>query len=84
MSARRCFDCGATGLEATFAGRRKPASRRDRCDDCKSFPLAVSAERVAARRAEIAALRAAGRYRPAKPFHTAPLFAWAASIGEGI
>ena len=84
MSARRCFDCGGSCLEGATFTRRKSKLQRIRCDDCKSFPLAVSAERVAARRAEIAALRAAGRYRPAKPFHTAPLFAWAASIGEGI
>ena len=83
MTGRRCFDCGAVGADgATFPGPRKPARRRDRCDECLSYPLAVAAERIAARRAEIAALRAAGGYRAQKSIRTAPLFAWAASMGE--
>jgi hypothetical protein len=72
---RRCRDCGATDLEAMFPGARKPRGRIDRCTDCIADPAAVSAQRVAARRLEIARLRASGRYRVPKPFHTAPLFA---------
>ena len=75
MSGRRCFDCGATSQDASFTGIRKPYRRRDQCEDCARDPHAAGQHRVAARLAEIAALRAAGRYFPSKPFHTAPLFA---------
>ncbi len=75
MSQRHCFECAATSRDASFVGTRKPYRQRDRCDDCLQAPLEASQRRVAARLAEIAALRAAGRYVTPKPFHTAPLFA---------
>jgi hypothetical protein len=71
---RRCHECGATTLETTFPGTRKPTRQPDRCTDCAADPLAVSELRVAARRAEIERLRAAGRYRAPRPFATMPLF----------
>jgi hypothetical protein len=72
---RRCFDCGAVDGEASFPGARKPSKRRDQCTECATFPLEVFEARVAARRAEIAALRAAGSYRAQKPITSTPLFA---------
>jgi hypothetical protein len=72
---RRCHDCGSTSRETSFPGARKPRGRIDRCTDCIADPAAASAQRVAARRLEIAKLPASGRYRVPKPFHTAPLFA---------
>jgi hypothetical protein len=76
VTPRVCHDCGGRPADgATFAGTRKPYGRADRCADCTADTLAAMTDRVAARRAEIAKLRAAGRFRAAKPFHTAPLFA---------
>jgi hypothetical protein len=72
MSARRCFDCGANTDQAVFGRRLKPAGKRDRCLDCTANPDAGFRLRVSARLEEIAALRAAGAYRPQR---TAPLFA---------
>jgi hypothetical protein len=34
MSRRRCFDCGTTGDEAAFPGKRKPTRQPDLCTDC--------------------------------------------------
>jgi hypothetical protein len=70
---RRCFDCGASSLEATFPGRAKPRRKRDRCEACAADPLG---EAMAERRAEIARMRLAGKYRAPKPIHSTPLFAW--------
>jgi hypothetical protein len=76
VSRRCCFDCGATPAEAAFPGTRKPQKRPDRCTACAADPGgAGSIARVVARRKQIAALRAAGRYRAQKPIHTTPLFA---------
>jgi hypothetical protein len=84
VSRRCCFDCGATDAEATFPGSRKPRGRTDRCIVCAADPGAAgSFARVTARREEIAALRAAGRFRAAKPSHTMPLFAGLRPGGEG-
>lgn len=81
MSARRCFDCGANAQEAAFPGLRKPRGDYDRCCDCLNHPLGDSVKRIAARRAEIARLRAGERYWPPKPFHTLPLFAGLRAAG---
>jgi len=84
MAIRTCHDCGSTNRETPFAGTHKPYKRRDRCVECAADPLAEANARVAVRRAEIAVLRAAGRYRVPKPFHTAPLFAGLRVAATGV
>ena len=71
---RSCHDCGAFASETPFPGPRKPSKRPDRCCDCTAAPLEAEAERVTTRLKQIAAMKAAGKFRPSKPFHTAPLF----------
>jgi hypothetical protein len=73
---RSCYECGATSAdEASFP--RPPKLRRKLivCSDCARDPLSAQGARIRAHRERIAALRAKGRYRAPKPFHTAPLFA---------
>jgi hypothetical protein len=73
---RVCHDCGVVERDgAAFVGARKPHLLVDRCVECIEHPLTASLRRVAIRRVEIAALRAGRRFRAAKPFYTAPLFA---------
>ena len=75
LAARRCYYCGATRAEAAFPGNYKPRGRRDRCASCIADPLWEAKARVRARRAELAALLAAGGFRHPKPAHALPLFA---------
>jgi hypothetical protein len=80
---RHRHDCGATPDEAHFATPRKPRKRPDRCTDCAADPGgAGAAARITARVAEIATLRAAGRFRRQEPIHTTPLFAGLGAGGD--
>jgi hypothetical protein len=76
---RLCHDCGATPLEASFTGSRKPRGQPDRCTDCAADPLTDAKQRIEAHRRQIAGLQALKRlhgqtYRTQKPHWTAPLF----------
>lgn len=71
---RYCHDCAATPEQASFPGKRKPHKRPDRCVDCLADSVAGSLERVAQRKAEIAALQQTDGYRAPKPPWTTPLF----------
>lgn len=74
--SRECADCGATPDLAAFPTKRAPRKRRDQCTACASDPIEGFEQRVAARKAEIAALKAApGGYRAQKPIASTPLFA---------
>jgi hypothetical protein len=73
---RECADCGATPSEAAFPTKRAPRKRRDQCTACASDPIEGFQQRVAARRAEIAALKLQpGGYRAQKSVTSTPLFA---------
>jgi hypothetical protein len=76
MTRSACEHCGALPGEAAFAvKKRRPSGSPRLCEDCKLHDLEASRQRVAARKAEIAHLRTIGKFRAAKPIHTAPLFA---------